>query len=301
LADAEDSPYLNQGHNPIAAMTSSDFAHELLALLTDCADRTPLPRVKALHLPPPDATGKDAEFCALELDDGSLGLSYVMLDDTLQALIAVRDEGGASGLAGLPALELARAFASGQGATKALGFAAVNAISQCVFARAGYAFDEDTDSIGQLDPQPGDHVGMIGFFPPLVGRIVATGARLTVAELNPDHVGERDGYRVTLDATELEACNKVLSTSTVLLNDTLDAVLAHGRNARWFAMVGPGAGLLPDPLFARGVTLLGGARVVDRDGFVAAIAEGRKWGSHVRKYVIDRARYPGAGALLAAC
>ena len=282
-------------------MRSSDFAHDLLALIETCAARTPLPRVRALHLPPPDATGKDAEFCALELDDGSLGLSYVMLDDTLQALIAERDGRGTSdakGLAGLPALDLARAFATESGAKKALGFAAINAISQCVFARAGYAFDEDTDSIGQLDPQPGDHVGMIGFFPPLVGRIVATGARLTVAELNPDHVGERDGYRVTLDATELEACNKVLSTSMVLLNDTLDVVLAHGHNAAWFAMVGPGAGLLPDPLFARGVTLLGGARVVDREGFVAAIAEGRKWGGHVRKYVIDRAAWPGTKAVL---
>lgn len=283
-------------------MTSSTFARELLALLERAAGRTPLPAVKAFHLPPPGLTGKDAEFCALELADGSLGLSYVMLDDTfftLRTLVAERDARGASAFDGLDALDLARRFVTESGARKALGFAACNAISQCVLARAGYAFDEDTDSIGQLDPQPGDHVGMIGFFPPLVGRIVAAGARLTVAELNPEFAGERDGYRVTLDATELEACNKVLSTSTVLLNDTLDAVLAHGRNARWFAMVGPGAGLLPDPLFARGVTVVGGSRVVDRDGFVEAIAGGRKWGGFAKKYVIDRASYPGAEALLA--
>jgi uncharacterized protein (DUF4213/DUF364 family) len=52
---------------------------------------------------------------------------------------------------------------------------------------------------------------------------------------------------------------KVVSTSTLLLNDTLDRMLGHCRNARWFAMVGPGAGCLPDALFARGVTLLGGS------------------------------------------
>ena len=41
----------------------------------------------------------------------------------------------------------------------------------------------------------------------------------------------------------LAACDKVLSTSTVLLNDTLDAVLAACTRARHraFAMIGPGS------------------------------------------------------------
>lgn len=276
-------------------MSRSSFATELIDLLAQVDARMSLPRVKALHLPPLDATGKDAEFCALELDDGAIGLSYVMLDDTLQAMIGNR---AAEGLAGLSAFDLARRYATGTGAAKALGFAAVNAISQCVFARAGYVFCEDVDSIGQLDPRAGDHVGMVGFFSPLVARIVAAGARLTVAEINPALAGEREGYRVTLDASELATCNKILSTSTVLLNDTLDQVLAHGKKARWFAMVGPGAGLFPDLLFARGVTLLGGARVVDRDAFTDAISSGRKWGAYVRKYVIDHAGYPGVASLI---
>lgn len=276
--------------------TTPSVAGELLDLLRRFGETCALPRVKALHLPPASAAGtKDGEFCALELDDGSLGLSYVMLDDTL-AKLAGGDPGS---VAGLPALELARSFQNASGARRVLGFAAINALSQCLFRRAGFAFDHDSDSLGGLNPGPADHVGMIGHFTPLIPRIVDSGARLTVAELNPDFAGEHEGYRVTLDPTELDDCNKVLSTSTVLLNDTLDDVLAHCRNAQWFTMVGPNAGCLPDPLFARGVSAVGGVEVIDRDAFVAALTAGERWGPFVRKYAIDRAGYPGAAVLLA--
>ena len=90
-----------------------------------------------------------------------------------------------------------------------------------------------------------------------------------------------------------------MSTSTVILNDTLDDVLSACRNARHFTMVGPTAGCVPDPLFARGVDALGGRRVVDRERFLQAFRSGGKWGAYAAKYVIRRAGYPGIEPLLA--
>ena len=53
---------------------------ELLTALRTACHGLALPRVRALHLPPLPWNGrKDGEFAALELDDGSLGLSYVCL------------------------------------------------------------------------------------------------------------------------------------------------------------------------------------------------------------------------------
>jgi uncharacterized protein (DUF4213/DUF364 family) len=272
------------------------IASELIALLEGFAARSALPRIRALHLPPPSAAGtKSGEFCAVELDDGSIGLSYVLLGDTLVALCA---DAGSAALGGADSLEVARWYQSASGARRTVGFAVVNALTRCLFERAGFIPDSAADSIGLLDPQPGEHIGMIGFFSPLVPRIVAAGARLTVAELNPALAGEGAGYRVTLDPTELASCGKVLSTSTVLLNHTLDDVLANCRSAQYFAMVGPGAGCLPDPLFARGVTLLGGNWICARDGFVDALKHGRPWGTHARKFALLRDDYPGAAALL---
>lgn len=272
------------------------IAHDLIALLERLATLGPLPRVKQLLLPPPAADGtRDGEFCAVELDDGSLGLSFVLLGDTLAQL-----RGGEAGsLAGLPALDLARRYAEGEGVQRTLGFAAVNALTRHLFDRAGYQPPAAQGSIGDLDLAPGDHVGMVGLFPPLVKRVLETGATLTVVELREDLAGAREGWHVTLDAAELRGCNKVLSTSTVLLNDTLDDLLAHCRGAERVSLIGPGAGCLPDPLFERGVTLLGGSWIVDAAGFKAALAAGSSWSGHARKTAIARDAWPGVAALLA--
>jgi uncharacterized protein (DUF4213/DUF364 family) len=272
------------------------FATELLSLLERFSRLAPLPRVRALHLPPPELAGtKQGEFCAVELEDGSLGLSYVLLDDTLAKLAASPDRFGLLGCDGLAA---ARRYADGDGVTRTLGFAAVNALTRCLFDRAAYLPDASGDSIGAIDPRAGDHVGMIGLFSPLVGRVVAAGARLTVVELKPELAGDYDGYRVTLDPQALGACNKVLSTSTILLNDTLDRMLACCQRAEVFAMIGPGASCVPDPLFARGVSVIGGVWITDPQGFVDALAHGDSWSGCARKFTIERDRYPGVDALL---
>ena len=268
-------------------------ADDLLAQLQRQLGRD-VPRVRALHLPPQPWNGsRDGEFCALELDSGALGLSYVLLGDTLARLAGLAGSGAASGLAGTDALALARRWRDGHGAERALGFAAVNALSRHLLDRAGLVPPDAIDSIGGLDPQPGEHIGMIGFFPPLVKPVTACGARLTVLELRADLAGQHPGFTVTLDPAALQACDKVLSTSTVLLNDTLDAMLAHCRNARAVAMIGPGAGCLPDALFARGVTALGGSWVEDSAGFVAALRAGRPWGGCARKSSWSARSYPG--------
>lgn len=269
---------------------------DLLAIADTIARRLRLPAVKALHLPPEFARGtKDGEFCALELADGSLGLSYVLLADTVERLLA---RGAGRGLEGVAPIELAGWLRSDDPACRALGLAALNAMSQHVFRRAGYEPEPAADSIGGLDPRPGERIAMVGWFPGLARRIVECGAELVVIELDPTLAGEKNGYRVTLDRGELAGCDKVLSTTTLLLNDTFEPVLGACADAREVSLVGPGGGFVPDPLFARGVTLLGGTAVTDREAFVAAISEGRSWSATARKYTIRRDEYPGLGALL---
>lgn len=278
-------------------MLPMTLVNELLDSLSRALSRFKAPRVRALHLPPARWDGsKDGEFGAIELEDGSLGLSYVLLDATLSALAS---RGHGQDVIGADAMDVARWWAHGDGARRTLGFAAVNALTRHLFDRVGFAPPDATDSIGGLDPQPGEHIGMIGFFPPLVKQVTACGARLTVLELKPELAGERPAFRITLDPRELDACDKVLSTSTVLLNDTLDAVLSHCARARAFAMIGPGASCLPDALFKRGVTVMGGAWIEEPERFKRALAAGDPWGGHARKFALDRENYPGIDALLA--
>ncbi|MCC7414165.1 MAG: hypothetical protein IT495_21290 [Gammaproteobacteria bacterium] len=270
---------------------STTIAAELIALLERFAAQASPPRVRALHLPRPECIdSRRGEFCALELDDGTLGLAFVLLEDTFARLTAGE---GCAGLAGADALTLARRYAGADGIGRTLGMAAINALSRWVFDRVGYVAPPSTDSIGELDPSAGDQVGMVGLFRPLLGRCTAAGARVTVIELRPELVGEYDGYSVTLDAPELGHCNKVLCTSSVLLNGSADRILGHCGHATQLAMIGPGAGCLPDPLFARGVTLFGGHWVVDAGGVIEALRAGESWSAHARKVAIRRGEYPG--------
>jgi uncharacterized protein (DUF4213/DUF364 family) len=271
-------------------MWGMSLAVEMLSSLTRAFESNPPSRVKALHLPPlPWTGGKDGEFGALELASGALGLSYLLLDDTLARI-------GCAGadVQGARPLELARLWVDGQSpAQRALGFAVVNALSRELFDRAGFVPPAAADSIGGLDPQPGAAIGMVGFFPPLVKQVVARGARLTVLELRADLAGPRDGCTVTLDPQDLAGCTQVLCTSTVLLNHTLESVRRACAAAERFVLIGPGAGCLPDALFEQGVTALAGTWIVDGPAFTQAMATGASWSATSRKFLLQRDDYAG--------
>ncbi|HEX9179976.1 MAG TPA: DUF364 domain-containing protein [Burkholderiales bacterium] len=272
-----------------------NIAAELLAAVRRIHDALGSPRVTGVHLPRyQENPGRDAEFCAVRLEDGGVGTAYVLLEDTLQRIQKRR-----GGNCAASAMELAQGFAGSDPVDRALGLAAINALCQSLFRRAGFTPDVATNSVGSLDLGPGDHLGMIGFFRPLVERVRAQGIPLLVVELKADLVQEQPGFSVTLDARQLARCNKIVSTSTVLLNDSLDRILDEARNAEQFVIIGPSAGCVPDPLFARGVTAIGGSLVTDADAFMRRAAASESWGDAARKYHIARGPgYPGLSVLL---
>ena len=271
---------------------------ETLARLHRAAARVAPPRIRALHLPP--ARPQDplaGAWCALELDDGTLGLGYVLYGDTLEQL-----QTRAAGLADSDALALAEEFGAAPdaqgGVRRALGFAAVHALSNWLFRRAGWAPPPAGDSIGGIAPKPGECIGMIGLFGSLVTRLVNAGAKLVVVELRSELHGPRDGALVTGEAAALAPCTQVLATATLVLNGTLERMRAACPAARRFALVGPSAGMLPDALFAHGVTHLGGAWIHDPAEYLRGMPGGGARGTAARKFALDAADYPGADALI---
>ncbi len=274
-------------------------AQAVLQQLARIAQRHPSPRVRGLHVPrrSPAAGAHDAEFCAIELEDGAFGLSYVLLGDTLQALLAVHGSSTGMPLAGADPMALAQRLADGSEVERAIALAAINAMTDSVWHRVGYEPPPAGNSLGDVVLGPQDHLGMIGFFPPLVQRVADAGGRLSVVEMNAEMVArQRERFpqvTIGLDRSLLAGCNRVVGTSTMLLNHTLDDMLAAAGSATHFAVIGPSAGLWPDALFERGVTLLGGTRVTDPAAFGAAMAAGESWSSATRKFAIAREGWPG--------
>lgn len=254
-------------------------------------------RVKRIVLPPlAERPGKEGEFCAVQLDDGSVGMAFTLLGGTLAELHARRQDVWQDGAA---AMALVRGYAGSDGAARALGLATINALTRRLFDRAGFHADDSTDSFGSLGLAPGDRLGMVGHFTPLIEQARASGVPVTVLELKGELVREEPGLVVTLDPQRLAGCNKIVSTSTLLLNDTFEAVAGFWRGADAVAIVGPSAGCPPDPLFAAGVSAVGTAWVVDAEGFLARCAAGEKWGGTSRKVTLTPQQYPGLDALLA--
>ena len=286
-------------------MTMIPISHTLVSQLEAIAARFPPPAIAALHAPgsadTTTAGKRDAAFCAVELQDGAFGLSYLMLGNTLDQLTGNADS--ASSLQGQCPLALVRRFSSSDALERALALACANALTDSVWRRVGFNPPAAGNSLGDIILSGSDHLGMIGFFPPLVRQVQGLDCKLTVVELDEAMVlRQRQRFPdvdISLDRSRLAPCNVVVGTSTMLLNDTLDAMLAAAPRAKHFAVIGPSAGLWPDPLFERGVTLMGGTRIVDGSRFRAAIANGTSWSASAQKFAIHAADWPGWRRLLA--
>lgn len=251
-------------------------------------------RIARMVVPPlVERPGKEGEFCAVQLDDGSVGLAFTLLGGTLRAL---HERAGPS--SGMAAAELVAGYVGGDDPARALGLATINALTRRLYDRAGFAPDDSVDSFGSLALSPGDRLGMVGHFSPLIAQTRALGIEVVVVELKPELVREEPGLTVTLDARRLAGCNKIVSTSTLLLNDTFEQVASHWRHADAVAVVGPSAGCAPDALFAAGVTAVGSAWIADAEKLLARMAAGEKWGDAARKVTLTRVRHPGFDRLL---
>ncbi len=256
------------------------------------AARFPVPRIAGAVFPPFFAGGQPAgcEFMAMALEGGAGGVSYLLLPDGSdgdyrslqpQDFIGQRPE------------RYVETFGGSDPVQNMLGLAAINAICQQVMRVTGRVPDSAADSLGLMNIGDGDRVGMVGFFPPLLKYMKNSKAELVIVEKNAQLIERYPDLPVTLDVTALQTCNKVLCTSTTLLNDTLDDVLSHCSLAEHISVLGPTAGYFPDPLFARGVHVRGGRMVNDGMLLLQLIAERKRWGAATQKLCFQACDYGG--------
>ena len=92
-------------------------------------------------------------------------------------------------------------------------------------------------------------------------------------------------------------CAQVLCTASVLINDTLDELLAACADVQDFQIIGPTGSGLPDALFARGVAGVGGIVFDDPVRLREVLARGDPWGSAGRKYQVTPEDHPGIARL----
>jgi len=163
---------------------------------------------------------------------------------------------------------------------RAVGIATLNALSQLAMEQAGgdgRCVVPNQDAFELLNIQPSDRVGMVGAFAPYLKRLKNTVRTLHLFERDHNVLKEEElPFLRRLDESPalLPQCDVIIISGAALVTATLGHLLSLVTNAREVAVIGPTASLIPEPFFARGVTVMGGIRITNADRMMRVISEG---------------------------
>lgn len=265
---------------------------EFKKMITELSSKFTFPPISNIFFPPFHKGGQpnNAQFMAISLESGAAGISFVLLpDEKMEQYNTLK----LSGFTGKNPQEFALEFGNEDPIKEMISLAAINAICQHVMKETRFEVESAIDSLGLLSVSAGDRIGMVGLFFGLVKTIRSAGAELVVIEKNERLIKKFPDLPITLDATKLRTCNKILCTSTTILNNSLDEILTHCSPNAFISIIGPTAGYFPDPLFARGVDVVGGRVVKNGEQFLQLLAEEKRWGDATQRTCFQKKSYAG--------
>jgi len=171
---------------------------------------------------------------------------------------------------------------------RAVGIAALNAVSQHVMDREGYEREIGVDVFDAIEAEKEDKVAVVGYMRPLVGKLRGKVKRVLVFERSPRLRG--DALPDTFVEQLLPKADVVVISGASLVNGTIDRLLELSRSAKFVAVAGPSASALPEPFFERGVKVMAGV-LVKGQAVLNEVAEAKPFAAfkeRVRKYVLRK-------------
>src|SRR3972149_5995794 len=220
-------------------------------------------------------------YAGVVLSTGHAGMSYPPVQEIPEAVCCPRSHAKmphAGNLLNFPVTDLME-YALDDNVLKAsVGIATINALSAILLEddHCPYKPSAFGNALDLIQITGEDTVVMVGAFPPFIKRIQEITKKLFVIEKNPRTVGKGDSVEIEPEARLQEiipTCTVLIITGVTLVNHTLEPILGLARKARDIVVVGPTASVCPEPLFKRGVTVLGGVRVTDTSKMIHLIGE----------------------------
>jgi len=204
-------------------------------------------------------------YTAVRTSDGGAGLSFTF-PGTGPTCSKLHLDGP---IEGAPARDLLDLITSSTPLHKGLGLATLNALNH------GFALslpeDRDNATLFEiLEIGQGTRLAMVGFIGPLVTRLRQDGVEVEVIDQGRD-IGQAERFESSLrDWAEV-----VIMTSTSILNDTAEAILAKAGPDIRCAFIGPSTPLTAEPFADLPVRLLAGTVPVDIEATFQAVRHGR--------------------------
>ena len=220
-------------------------------------------------------------YTGVVLSTGHAGMSYTPVQEIPEAVCCPRSHAKmpqAGNLLNFPVTDLMEYALDDNVLRTAVGIATINALSAILLEddHCPYKPSAFGNALDLIQITGEDTVVMVGAFPPFIKRIQEITKKLFVIEKNPQAVGKGDAVQIEPEARLQELIpqgNILIITGVTLVNHTLEPILKLARNARDIVVVGPTASVYPEPLFKRGVTVLGGVQVTDASKMIHLIGE----------------------------
>lgn len=232
-----------------------------------------------------------AFITAVRLSDGSTGTASSLQDEHPFCRKADRDFGEFTPLK-MKGRKVSRLFEMKKNSAiiSSLRTAALNAVSSGLVKNGKYRIVEDCDPVSLIDLDRKRTITMVGAFQSYIEKIAGTGNILHVLEMNesafqPEH---RKYYVPAADYAEvIPRSDVVVITGQTLVNNTIEPLLDEVKDGTEVILTGPSAGILPEVLFANGVTIIGTSRFTKPD-LVLDIASQGGLGYHLFEYCAQK-------------
>ena len=218
-------------------------------------------------------------FTGVRLSTGHGGLCFTPVKEMPEAVCcpsSARAMPLSGRLSGKPVSDYLEYVVSDNPLKKALGIAALNALSSILFERGDYDI-RFADAFDETEPADYDRVTVVGALVPIIKKLIAAGSDFSILELDPKTLKEHEmKYFVPADkaGTVIPYSDLLVITGVTILNDTLPQLLEMAKPGTEITVTGPTAGMIPDVLFDMGVTMAGGILVTDADRLLDIISEG---------------------------
>ena len=192
---------------------------------------------------------------AVELDNGNIGVSYVLRED-LESGCSIFPFG--QQVIGQDAANIAEwAVSGGDSLQKAIGMAVLGAASQ---AQPLEDCDAPSRPFG-VEVRDSDTIGLIGYIAP-VAKVL--GSKAKEVYIFDKGVSLRGGVKGIVKPMEdqallLPTCDIVVLSGTTMINDSIDGLLQMCQNAREIIMIGASTPMFPAGFEHTKITVLAGS------------------------------------------
>jgi uncharacterized protein (DUF4213/DUF364 family) len=222
-------------------------------------------------------------FTGVKLSNGAGGVCFTPIKEIPEAVCCPSSAGrifDPAKIPGMKAVNALSALSSPEPMKVAVAIATLNALSSTCWSQGGkerYNMKINMDAFEAVQLPDDSSVAVIGAIVPVLRLLKRRGGPWWILEQDPKTLREDElPHYVPEESSEevLAKADVLIITGVTLVNHTLENILESARPDAEIAVMGPTASMLPDPMFERGVRVVGGVWVRKPDELLDVLASG---------------------------